>query len=179
MCACIIGASRIAIVLPSRSFLAYRVPTPMHSLAYHLARFLVFEAALIYRAESASTPENILPRRGVVCSDDEWRNRRGRARQRGTGARGSAGKSAEADETTFFFPPAPPSAVSLCDVYVPFSCVLDPALLLKIGNRVLRVRTADKTPAIRVWRNRHRRMKKIGATNHPWKWAWRRIGWIW
>jgi len=57
----------------------------MHSLPPSL----VFGAALIYRAESASTPENILPRRGVVWSD-EWRmteSSRGRARQRGTGAR--------------------------------------------------------------------------------------------
>lgn len=96
---------------------------------------------------------------------------------KGNSARGSAGKSAEADETTFFLlPPFLPR--------FPFATCTSPFFLCTRSRSCLKLSTVClaymriKRRDSRLTEPKHRRMKKIGATNHPWKWTWRRIGWM-
>lgn len=74
---------------------------------------VVFEATLIYHAKSTSTLENICLRRRVAWSGDEC----GiivEGLVKGEPARGSVGKSAEVDETTFFLPLFRPFPFAIC-----------------------------------------------------------------
>jgi len=88
---------------PFRSSLAYCVHIAPLCIGCTISlAFVVFEAALIYRAKSTSTLENICLWRRVAWSGDEC----GIIMEgfvKGESARGSVGKSAEVDETTFFF----------------------------------------------------------------------------
>lgn len=68
-CVRIIGTSRSS--HPFRSSSTYRVFLRAFVALSRSSSVVVFGTALIYYAESTSTPENIRPRRGIVWSDDE------------------------------------------------------------------------------------------------------------
>lgn len=122
----------------------WRKPSSLLVLFWRIAcRFLLHSLATVSRLRDRFN----LPRRecvdtgkysGVVWSDDEWRNRLVEGLVKEELARGSAGKSAEADETTFFPPPFRPRfPFATCTSLFPVYSIL---LLLKIVDRVLSVR---------------------------------------